>query len=786
MSTKIGRFEVLSELSKSANGAVYKANDPGAARTVVLKTLKIDLPPDLVKILIQIILREAESTKVLNSQNIALLYGAGEIDGQFCAAMEYVEGNSLAAMIARQEGFSIWDLLDIGRQVCNALDHADTRGVLHRGLEPEKIMMQWDGTVKILGYGVSTMVSAIPKKGAVPPLFYYMSPEQVKGEQMDIRSNLFTWGAILYEMVTDRKPFSGPDVQTVRQKIIEETPEPPAIINPRINLGVSRVIMQALSKSPEERYQHGHELMLDLDRAKEPVAKSAPTAAAPSGLSSPQKVSPTAASPAAATSASAGLMNSAGVEAAKAPQKAAAAAAGAGGMGKPVAGGPRSGGIPQATMSSAVAPPPAEKPKFAVDPMMAEGGAAAQKKTSFSELAEMPPLKESYVAPEPPPVVEEEEPTAAPQTFALRPRTVKSAKPERPKIVTRENAKKAIGEIRAVPPKLFGYAAGAAAGFILLVVIGMWLYNHHQNADSAPPPEVQATADQEPAAAAQPDTSAAAPTPEQPAEADTEPEVTVTPQFPQESKKRARARVPAKPVIVPGQITVTSVPDGAQVQVDGRTDPGWLTPYTVTGLKPGQHSIALAKSGFNSESRSVDIAAGAKSTLNIHLAQLGATLVVSSQPNGAAIYIDGKNAGHVTPAHITIAERGTHTILIRKDGYLDESTTLALTPGQTFNYSPAMRAMGVTDDIKTVGKFGKIFGKKGGADMGRVSIKTQPKGAQISANHRMVDKLTPVEFLLNPGNYVIDITLPGYKPIHRVINVEEGSKVELNENLQPE
>jgi serine/threonine-protein kinase len=168
MSTKIGRFDVLSELSKSANGAVYKANDPGASRTVVLKTLKIDLPPDLAKILIQIILREAESTKALNSQNIGLLYGAGEIDGQFCAAMEYVEGNSLAAMIARQEGFSIWDLLDIGRQVCNALDHADTRGVLHRGLEPEKIMMQWDGTVKILGYGVSTMVSATPKKGAVP------------------------------------------------------------------------------------------------------------------------------------------------------------------------------------------------------------------------------------------------------------------------------------------------------------------------------------------------------------------------------------------------------------------------------------------------------------------------------------------------------------------------------------------------------------------------------------------------------------------------------------------
>lgn len=786
MSTKIGRFEVLSELSKSANGAVYKANDPGASRTVVLKTLKIDLPPDLAKILIQIILREAESTKVLNSQNIALLYGAGEIDGQFCAAMEYVEGNSLAAMIARQEGFSIWDLLDIGRQVCNALDHADTRGVHHRGLEPEKIMMQWDGTVKILGYGVSTMVSAIPKRGAVPPLFYYMSPEQVKGEQMDIRSNLFTWGAMLYEMVTDRKPFDGSDVQIVRQKIIEETPEPPAIINPRISLSVSRVIMQALSKSPEERYQHGHELMLDLDRAKEPVSKPATTVATPNGLTSPQKVSLAAPSQSASAGVAPGPVNSTGVDEAKAPQKAAAAAAAAGGTPRPAPAGPRRAGVPQPVMSSSVAPPPPkERPSFAVDPMMAEGGSAAQNKASFSELEEMPPLKEAYVAPTAPPPVEEE-PVAAQQTFPLRPRTIKSAKPDKPKIVTRENAKKAIGEIKTVPPKLFAYAAGAAAAFILLVVVGMWMHNRHESADSAPPPEVQAAADQETPAPAQPDASTATPAPEQPVEAGPEPEVTVTPQFPQESKKRARARIPAKPVVIPGQITVTSVPDGAQVQIDGHTDPSWLTPYTASGLKPGQHSIALAKSGFNSESRSVEIASGSKSTLNLHLAQLGATLVVSSQPTGAAIYIDGKNAGHVTPAHITVAERGTHTILVRKEGYLDESTTLALTPGQTFNYSPALRTMGVTDDIKTVGKFGKLFGKKGGADMGRVSIKTQPKGAQISANHRMVDKLTPVEFLLNPGNYMIDITLPGYKPIHRVINVEEDTKVELNENLQPE
>jgi serine/threonine protein kinase len=783
MSSKIGRFEVLSELSRSANGAVYKANDPGAGRNVVLKTLKVDLPPDLARILIQIILREADSSKVLNSQNIALLYGAGEIDGQFCAAMEYVEGNSLAAMIARQEGFSIWDLLDISRQVCNALDHADTRGVLHRGLEPEKIMMQWDGTVKVLGYGVSTMVSAIPKKGAVPPLFYYMSPEQVKGEQMDIRSNLFTWGAILYEMVTDRKPFTGPDIQTVRQKLIEETPEPPATINPRINLGVSRVIMQALSKSPEERYQHGHELMLDLDRAKEPVAKPTGTTAPPTGIVTPQKLSPTPAQKAAPASAGVSVLNSAGSEVIAAPKRA-AAAAGVGGAGKTSTAAPASSAIPQPAMSAAVAPPPpTEKPKFSIDPMMAEDGPAARKAaSSFSDLEEMPPLKEVFVAPEPPPPAEEEPVVQQPlQTFALRPRTIKAVKPERPRVITRENAKKAISEIRTVPPQLLGYAAAAAAAFILIVVMGIWLYIRHQNADSAPPPEVQATANQE-TAPVQP--SAVPVTP--PVAAEPEPEVTVTPQFRHEQRKRPKPRAPEKPISILGEITVNSVPDGAQVQVDGRTDPSWLTPYTVTGLKPGQHSISLAKSGFNSESRSVDLGLGGKSQVVVHLTQLGVTLMVSSQPAGASVFIDGKNAGHTTPAHIAVSERGTHTILVRKDGYLDETTTVSLTPGQTFNYSPVLRAMGVTEDIKVAGKFGKLFGKKGSADMGRISAKTQPKGAQITANHRMVDKLTPVDFWLNPGSYMIDITMPGYKPLHRVINVEEGSKIELNENLEPE
>ena len=822
MSTNIGRFEIVSELAKSATGAVYKANDPGAGRTVALKTIRLDLPPDLARILIQLILQEAESTKVLNSQNIALLYGAGEIEGQFCAAMEYVEGNSLSNMIARQEGFSIWDLLDISRQVCLALDHADSHGVLHRSLEPAKIMMQWDGTVKVLGYGVSTMVSAMPRAGAnVPPLFYYMSPEQVKGEVMDVRSNIFSWGAILYEMVTERKPFLGDDVQTVRQRILEQTPEPPATINPRMNLGVSRVIMQALSKSPEERYQRGQELMIDLEKAKQTSQAQAAKqgAQSPHGLVVPEKLkapagasgkfivpktseepeaagaksstSPAAgagrvaskATPSQKTGEARGLMNSAGMEVSASPKKAAAAAAGVAGTGsaRTVAAGTKPMvpshriGQPAETMSAATAAPEVEQPKFTVDPMMADGAGAGAKQVSFSDLDELPPLKPADVAPPPPP------PTAADPleelpTFSLKPRVIKE---EKPKIVTRENARKAVDEIKKVPPKLMLYALSGAIAVILAVVIGMWMYIHRQNSDEDVAPAPAATTETPAEPATTPAPVVGAPEPVQP-----EPEVVVK-SHPVAPRKIKPASAPVKPAIVPGQLAVNSTPEGAQVQIDGRGDVSWVTPYMLTGIAPGQHTIAVSKPGYGLETRTVEVTSGSKSFVVVHLAQLGATLALNSEPSGASLYIDGKDTGRLTPAQVT-ADKGSHTILVRKEGYLDETTTVDLQPGQSFHFAPVLKALGITEDIKTGGKLKKLFGGESTAGMGKVTVKTQPKGAQVTVNRRMVDKASPVDFYLNPGNYMIDITLSGYKPIHRVINVERGSKVELNENMEPQ
>src|SRR5580700_4527337 len=157
MSTKIGHFEILSELAKSPTGVVYKANDLESGQTVALKAIQLGAFGESASALEQALLAEAEATKSLSCPNITTVSGAGQIEGQFCAAMEYVQGNSIATMLARKEGFSIWDLLDIGRQVCGGLDHAHSNQVFHYNLEPAKIMCGWDGTVKILSFGLSSV-----------------------------------------------------------------------------------------------------------------------------------------------------------------------------------------------------------------------------------------------------------------------------------------------------------------------------------------------------------------------------------------------------------------------------------------------------------------------------------------------------------------------------------------------------------------------------------------------------------------------------------------------------
>jgi serine/threonine protein kinase len=840
MSTKIGHFEIQSELAKSLTGIIYKANDPQSGQTVALKAIDLSAFGESAVALQQALLQEAESTNALSCPNLTPVFGAGEMDGKFCAAMEYVQGNSIATMLARKEGFSIWDLLDIGRQVCAGLDYAHSSKVYHYSLEPAKIMCGWDGTVKILSYGVSSGGKFTQQLvGGLPSYLHYMSPEQVRGEQIDGRSNLFSLGAMFYEMVTDRKAFDRPDAESLRQSILESTPVPPMHVNAKLHPLLSDLIMKALDKDPANRYQRGRELLDDLEKCKESkpqaakkgavqppkgtlISEQAKAAAQSKLVGTPVPPTPVTARPVAAKapvakpgeakiSASAASDPTRATSAPKktevvARPKAAAAAAGWGqadanatssqdslapgnfisASGKAT---PDAAETPSAYMSAAPTEAPEvetfapDGPKIAVDPMMAEDGPGRGNSTSFSEISELPPLKEAYVAPAPPP------PSTSTVPSITMTSTMYSGEPEpeeKPRVQPREVAQKAIKEIKAVPPRLMLYSIGGALALILAIAAVMFFYIHNSDDDSGAPKTPAPTE-----SAAQPEATQPAPgTQVAPVPVAAQPAVEPEPEQPAArntgKSKVAKHKPDLAPVVVPGQLALDSTPQGAQVQIDGRGDPSWVTPLALSNLQPGAHSIVVSKSGYSTDSRSVDVASGGKATLVVHLAQLMATLAVTSDPAGANVYVDGKDMGKLTPAQVSV-DKGSHTVLVRKMGYIDETTTAQFALGQTVSVSPTLRSLGNVDNIKTVGKMKKLFGGNGGQPgQGTVSIRTNPKGAQVSVNQHMLDKGSPVDAMLDPGNYVLDITLSGYAPLRKVVTIDKGGKVVVDETLQHE
>jgi serine/threonine-protein kinase len=862
MATMFGRFEIQSELSKSDTALIHKALDTETNQVVALKTQSLEPLGDRAEAFVETLIAEGENTRDLVGQNIVLLYGAGEIEGQFCAAMEYIQGNSIATMLARKEGFSIWDLLDITRQVCAGLEQAAAKNVTHCSLEPAKILVQWDGTVKILGYGISNMslIEAEAGKG-LGRLMPYCSPEQIRGEAIDLRSNLFTLGAILYEMVVGNPAFDDADPVTLVGRIENEMPASPSAVNPKIQPAVSALIMKALAKDPAERYQSARELVEDLEKCKETGKKAAtevkkataqdlavsradraaaaskfvssssgapkpqpsappvaPRAVAPKPASnvpaesvSPKPVAPRVAAPIAETKAAAAAAggNASRLSDAHAGANSAAdvgstanwnvdskseSSTGPNSVARFVGDFEVSAPQSQASASPVLSVAPAEpateqhSSRVSVDPMMSEA-AGTSSGTSFSDLAEMPPLKEPVFAP-PTPVPAE--PSLSLSDVRLSPK-----KEEKPKIQPREVAEKAIHQIATVPPRLMLYSILGAIALILVVAIAVFFHvRSEDDGSTAAPQPTNAARASSTSSSTQPSGQTQAPPRVEPRTDNSAPPVAPIVEAQPSLKVRQiekrnannsrRAPAPAlAPVVIPGQALVDSTPQGAQFQVDGKSDPAWVTPFTLADLNPGKHVISVSKNGYSPDIRSVDVVSGSKASLLIRLSPMNALMVVNSTPPGANIVIDGRPTGKVTPAQFAV-EKGSHTVFLRKQGYLDETVTADLGPAQNFQYAPVLRALGNAADMKTVGKLDHLFGRGGenAAGTGTILIHTQPKGAQVAINQQIVEKLSPVSVVLGPGNYIVDITLTGFKPVHKIVSVDKGGKTPIDEVLE--
>src|SRR5499427_7640978 len=266
--TKAGRYEIQGELGRGAMGVVYKAVDPVIGRTVAVKTIRLSEAGTGLsrKELLSRFQTEARAAGLLTHPNIVVVFDAGEEDGLYYITMELVEGKSLQALLDAGQPFPLPRVLRIMEQTCSALHFAHERSIVHRDIKPANLMLTADDTVKITDFGTAKILQfgTVQQTAHVMGTPSYMSPEQVKGRVVDGRSDIFSLGVMLYEMVTGEKPFPGQNITTVIYKIVNEDPVPPRQIDPSIHPGISAAVMRALAKEPDQRYQSCREMLEDL------------------------------------------------------------------------------------------------------------------------------------------------------------------------------------------------------------------------------------------------------------------------------------------------------------------------------------------------------------------------------------------------------------------------------------------------------------------------------------------------------------------------------------------
>jgi serine/threonine protein kinase len=265
---KAGRYEILGELGRGAMGVVYRAVDPVIGRNVAVKTIRLTeegtglTRPEL----LSRFQTEARAAGLLTHPNIVVVYDAGEEDGLYYITMELVVGKSMQAVFDSGESFPVPRILRILEQTCAALQFAHERNIVHRDIKPANLMLTADDTVKVTDFGTAKILQfgTVQQTTHVMGTPSYMSPEQVKGRPIDGRTDIFSLGVVLYEMLTGEKPFPGQSITTVIYKIVNEEPIPPRQLNPSVHPGLNDIVMRALAKEPEVRYQNCREMLVEL------------------------------------------------------------------------------------------------------------------------------------------------------------------------------------------------------------------------------------------------------------------------------------------------------------------------------------------------------------------------------------------------------------------------------------------------------------------------------------------------------------------------------------------
>jgi eukaryotic-like serine/threonine-protein kinase len=747
--SKAGRYEIVGELGRGAMGVVYRAVDPVIGRTVAVKTIHLSEEgtgmsrPEL----LQRFQTEARAAGLLAHPNIVVVFDAGEEDGLYYITMELVEGKSLQTMLDGGQTFPLSRVLRIMEQTCSALQFAHERNIVHRDIKPANLMMTGDDTVKITDFGTAKILQfgTVQQTAHVMGTPSYMSPEQVKGKMVDGRSDIFSLGVVLYEMMTGEKPFPGQNITTVIYKIVNEEPVPPRSVDPTIHPGISAAVMKALAKDPDQRYQSCRELFEDLRNYRtlagnaESTVALAPVAGA-GGVSRSEEILTTA-------------------QALRTP-----AALGVGSpLQTPVP--RRTGAIPplaEPKKSSAVATVLVAMFLLAViayggyrirpfmqDMMERRRAQRADAKPVSAPVPAAPsaPLPSSSSESEKDPAPHDPAPDGNPAAASageskpakeVENKPASPASKKTPPVLSSTAAEFKGRTEKAIAEKgLSGRVKMDGIGNTLTLTGKLRPPEHREllKVLRSAPAGVRVVDDIEyedsPGNAAGNGESGEHPVP-----------------------GGGRGGIHVITDVI-GAAAVLRGPDGREIR---RCE----TPCSFNNLFPAGYSLNVTKDGYRPVQTALQIRAGDVIDQKIQLESLLIGLYVRSRPAGADVFIDGAKQPGQTPMTLSLGV-GQYNIVIKLEGY-----------------EPFAGRVQVKNNIQTllnVDLTARVV-RSAWAD-----VRSQPAGADILIDGVLTGQTTPARVKTTAGTHRVVLSLKGYRPVTRMFAVDEGQTVQVHEAL---